>query len=67
MEFLLLCCETGMLRPQSRVAAFRTCNKMDNLDQNRNLNFQRNGKVSKTAYCFYADLLASFTYLNTIV
>ena len=67
MEFLLLCCETGMLPPQSRVSAFQTCNKIDNLDQNRNLNFQRNRKVSKTAYCFYADLLASFTYLNTMV
>ena len=67
MEFLLLCCETGMLPPQSRVSAFQTYKKMDNLDQNRNLNFQRNQKLSKTDYCFYADLLASFTYLNTMV
>ena len=61
MEFLLLCCEVGMLPPQSRIAAFQTCNKIDNLDQNKNLNFQRNQKVNETAYFFYADLFASFT------
>ena len=61
MEFLLLCREAGMLPPQSRVAAFKTCNKIDNLDKNKNLNFLRNQKVNETAYFFYTDLFASFT------
>ena len=56
-----------MLPPQSRVAAFQTCNKMDNLDQSKGWNFQRIQKLNKTAYFFYADIFADFTYLNTMV